>query len=216
MEPSALLAFAGVAITLIVVPGPDWAFVLTAGARDRVVLPAVAGLVAGYLLVAAVVAVGAGPLVAATPAAFVALSLIGAAYLVSLGVRILRSPAGAHLPGVRAPEAAGYGDGSGRAFRRGIGVSALNPKGLLFFLAFLPQFARPSSPWPLAVQLAVLGAVWAAICALFYTALGFTADRALAARPGLNLVITRVSGAAMIVIGAVLLMDAIRSARTAL
>ncbi|HEU5005602.1 MAG TPA: LysE family translocator [Jatrophihabitantaceae bacterium] len=208
MELSALLAFAGVAITLIVVPGPDWAFVITAGARDRIVLPAVAGLVAGYLLLTAVVALGAGPLVAATPAASVALSFVGAGYLLKLGVGILRSPAGR----LSAEPVSGAARSLARTFRHGVGVSALNPKGLLFFLAFLPQFARPAraGSWPFAVQLAVLGVAWAVICALFYTALGYTADRALAARPGLNQVITRVAGAAMIAIGAVLVADAVR------
>jgi threonine/homoserine/homoserine lactone efflux protein len=212
MELSALLAFAGVAITLIVVPGPDWAFVVTAGARDRVVLPAVAGLVAGYLLVTAVVVLGVGPLVATTPSASAVLSLVGAGYLANLGVRILRSPVEAHS----AERTAGGAGGIGRTFRRGVGVSALNPKGLLFFLAFLPQFARPAGSWPFAVQLAALGGVWAVICALFYTALGYTADRALAARPGLNRVITRVAGGAMIVVGAVLLVGAVGKAAAAL
>jgi threonine/homoserine/homoserine lactone efflux protein len=207
MELSALLAFAGVAITLIAVPGPDWAFVVTAGARDRIVLPAVSGLVAGYLLLTAVVALGVGPLVAASPVALGALSLVGAGYLINLGVRILRSPAEARP----AEEESRAAEGLARTFRHGVGVSSLNPKGLLFFLAFLPQFARPSGSWPLAVQLAALGVVWAAICALFYTALGYTADRALAERPGLNRVITLVAGAAMIAVGVVLFADAIRN-----
>lgn len=206
MDSSRLLAFAGMATMLIVVPGPDWAFVLAAGVRDRVVAPAVTGLVVGYGLLTAMVAAGIGPLVTSAPSALDVLTLVGATYLIHLGAGILRSSGTRHHshPTATIDSAASLGSGR-RTIRRGIGVSALNPKGLLFFVAFLPQFARPTDPWPLHVQLVVLGGVWALICAVFYTALGYTSGRALAARPRLVRLITRVAGAAMIIIGVVLL-----------
>ena len=74
---------------------------------------------------------------------------------------------------------AGHGPAQGAAARtdratlvKGIGVSGLNPKGLLVFLAVLPQFATPRGAWPLAVQLAVLGLVFTLTCAAFYLGLG--------------------------------------------
>lgn len=212
MQVSVVLAFAGFATMLIVVPGPDWAFVLAAGVRDRVVVPAVAGLASGYVLLTAVVAAGVGPLVASVPSALVALTVVGAAYLLCLGVGILRT-SGADQRASTATMPAPARAGGARTVRRGIGVSALNPKGLLFFVAFLPQFARPADSWPLPVQLVVLGAVWTMIVALFYTALGFTAERALEARPGLARGVTRVAGGAMIAVGLALLGEQIFAAR---
>lgn len=204
MPISVLIAFAAVAATLIVLPGPDWALVLAAGTRDQGRVPAtVGGLAIGYLLITAVVATGVAPLVAATPVALVILTVVGAAYLLYLGIGILRRPA-AHEPSaaMQAPAT-----GAGRTLVEGIGVSALNPKSLLFFLAFLPQFARPAAAWPVAVQLLVLGGVWVVLGSTFYTLLGCTAERTIAQRPGLARTVTRIAGIAMIVAGLALLSD---------
>ena len=119
MEPTAVLGFAAVALTLIAVPGPDWAYVLAAGARDHVVAPAVCGVMAGYVLVTALVVAGVGPLVAALPAALVALTVAGAGYLVHLGIRTLRGTGRlARADATVAPAS------PGRSFVRGIGVSS--------------------------------------------------------------------------------------------
>lgn len=77
MDPTAVAGFAVIAFALIAVPGPDWAFVLAAGARDHVVWPAVGGLMVGYLVLTAVVAVGIGPLIAAIPLAMTLLTVPG-------------------------------------------------------------------------------------------------------------------------------------------
>ena len=76
MAASAVLAFWAVALLLIVVPGPDWAFILGAG---RAVVPAVGGLVAGYLVLTAAVAAGVGALVAGSPVILTALTVVGGA-----------------------------------------------------------------------------------------------------------------------------------------
>ena len=95
---------------------------------------------------------------------------------------------------------------TGRAvLARGMGVSALNPKGLLIFLALLPQFTNPRWSWPLTAQLGLLGLVFAASCGAFYLGLGSAARKILAARPAAARAVTRFSGAAMVVIGALLL-----------
>ena len=103
------------------------------------------------------------------------------------------------------------GDGAAGTSRgllaRGVGVSALNPKGLLVFLALLPQFTDPHGSWPLAAQLAMLGLVFTATCAVFYLCLGSFARSVLHARPAAALAVTRFSGAAMVVIGALLLAE---------
>jgi threonine/homoserine/homoserine lactone efflux protein len=203
MELAVLLAFAGVAAILIVVPGPDWALILSTGSRPGLVAPAVAGLAVGYALVTTVVVAGVAPLVAAEPTALLLLSVVGAAYLLYVGVGALRRPPDGLPEEGRAPR----GVSTSRALRQGVGVSALNPKALLFFLAFLPQFARPTAAWPFAVQLAVLGGIWILLTSAFYACLGFTVQRTLGRRPGLARTLTRVSGAAMVLAGVGLLAE---------
>ncbi|MBY8873908.1 LysE family translocator [Micromonospora sp. PLK6-60] len=205
MELAAVLGFAAVAFTLIAVPGPDWAFVLAAGTRDHVVAPAVGGLMAGYALITSLVVVGVGPLVAALPGVMTGLTLAGAGYLSYLGVRTLRGT-GRIGPVDTAPAPAAS---SGRSFARGVGVSALNPKGLLIFLSILPQFTGSTGGWPLPVQFAALGGIFILIAALFYLPLGYAADRVLGARPRVAQLTATVAGAAMLLVGAALLAERI-------
>ncbi|WP_197373887.1 LysE family translocator [Mycolicibacterium baixiangningiae] len=203
MEISAVFAFAAVAFALIVVPGPDWAYVLAAGVRDHAVVSPVTGILLGYVGLTAIVAAGVGALVATAPIALVALTVAGAGYLIYLGVRVLRTPGGIALPDADSepPRSAV------RNVVRGAGVSALNPKGLLIFLAILPQFARPSSTWPMPLQLAALGLVFVALCAAVYLPLGHVAHRLLGARPRLAHITTRISGVAMILVGVALVAE---------
>jgi threonine/homoserine/homoserine lactone efflux protein len=201
MTASSVVAFWAVALLLIMVPGADWAFVLSAGLRGRTVLPAVGGIVLGYAGVTVVVAAGVGALVARSPAFLTGLTIAGGLYLAWQGAKtIARPPA----PGGPADAPAGASRGT---LARGIGVSALNPKGLLMFLALLPQFTDPRGSWPLPAQLGMLGLVFVASCAAFYLCLGSFARRILHSRPAAARAITRFSGAAMIVIGALLLAE---------
>ena len=92
-----------------------------------------------------------------------------------------------------------------REAAKGAGISGLNPKVFLLFLALLPQFTDPNAAWPLAAQIVVLGLVHVTSCAVVYTGVGTGARRVLRARPAAALAVTRCSGAAMIVTGAMLL-----------
>lgn len=193
-------AFWAVSFLLVLVPGADWAYVIAAGLRDRTVLPAVGGLAAGYVVLTAVVAAGLAGLVAGSPSVLTALTVLGAGYLLWLGVTTVVRPA--------TPQAATQGtdhDASwaGRALR-GAGISGLNPKALLLFLALLPQFATHGAAWPFAAQIALLGAVHTANCTIVYSGVGTTARRVLRTRPAVARAVSRCSGAAMIVIGAAL------------
>jgi threonine/homoserine/homoserine lactone efflux protein len=96
---------------------------------------------------------------------------------------------------------------SSQAGSKGAGVSGLNPKGLLLFLALLPQFTNPHWSWPLALQLGFLGLIFMLSCGSFYLCVGTFARKALHTRPTVARVITRLSGAAMIVIGTLLLVE---------
>lgn len=201
MAVSSIAAFWAVAALLIVVPGADWAYVIGTVLGGRSVVLAVSGIALGYAGMTIIVAAGVGVLVARTPASLIALTVAGGCYLMWLGSRTLIRPAGHDV-------AAGHG-AAARTDRatlvKGIGVSGLNPKGLLVFLALLPQFVSPRGSWPLAAQLGILGLVFTLSCAVFYLSMGSVIRRILIARPAVARVITRVSGAAMIVIGAVLL-----------
>ena len=209
MAAGSVVAFWGVALLLIMVPGADWAFVLGASLRGHSVLPAVGGLVLGYAGITIVVAVGVGAIVGRSPALLAGLTVAGGCYLIWHGATTFVRSAG---PPAAAPPRAGAAPagtrptGAGRAVLvRGMGVSALNPKGLLVFLALLPQFTNPRWSWPLAAQLGLLGLVFVLSCGAFYLSLGSAARKILAARPGAARAVTRFSGAAMVVIGALLL-----------
>lgn len=204
MELSAVAAFWLVALLLIVAPGVDWAFVLGAALRGNRVLPAVGGLVIGYTVMTAVVAAGVGALVAGSGTLLTAISLVGGGYLVWLGVATLRHPTGA-LAAQAAPRR------SERAtLLEGIGVSGLNPKGLLIFVALLPQFTDRTAAWPIPVQLAVLGLAFTLTVAVFYGLLGSFARTVLQARPAAARALSRVSGVGMVLVGVLLVVDRLR------
>jgi len=201
MAISALAAFWAVSFLLVLVPGADWAYAIAAGLRDQSVLPAVAGLLAGYAGLTAVVAAGVATVIARSPLVLTVLTAAGAGYLLWLGITTVARPP--------APTAAV--DRPGRSWTRravtGAGISGLNPKALPLFLAFLPQFLTHGAAWPFAAQIALLGCVHIANCAVVYTSVGAAAGRVLRTRPAAATAVARCSGAAMIAIGVLLLAE---------
>ncbi|WP_400994941.1 LysE family translocator [Agromyces sp. GXQ0307] len=218
MDVQLLIACSVMMTLMVLLPGPDWAYLIAAGTRERTILPSLAGILVGYLAVVAAVAVGVGAAVAALPWFIVVLTLAAAAYLTYLGVRVLREPpvvaavagggaatADGTLVGAGAPAAA-----SARPWVRllqGAGVSGLNPKGLLVLVVLLPQFTDAAGSWPIPVQLAVLGLIFVGACAAVYSIVGYGARRVLRLRPSAMRVVSRVSGAAMIVLAGVLVVE---------
>ena len=81
MAIGTLAAFWAVSFLLVLVPGPDWAYAIASGLRDRSVLPAVAGLLAGYAALTAVVAAGLAAVIARSPLVLTGLTTFGAVYL---------------------------------------------------------------------------------------------------------------------------------------
>lgn len=163
-----LIAFFGIAVLLALTPGPDNLFVLMQSALwgRRAGLWVVLGLCTGLLGHTAAVAVGLAAVFAASPMAFTALKLAGAAYLLYLAWQVLRAPVGETETG-RAPRLNGAA-----LYRRGIIMNLTNPKVLLFFFAFLPQFTRPDAG-PMAAQIVVLGAVFMLATLLMFGAIAF-------------------------------------------
>ncbi|MEV6007995.1 LysE family transporter [Streptomyces sp. NPDC051976] len=206
MAISGVAAFWAVSFLLVLVPGADWAYAIAAGLRDRTILPAVGGLLAGYLALTAVVAAGVATLVARSPLALTALTAAGAVYLVWLGAATLARPSTPRAAATKDQAAVDPASWVRRA-AKGAGISGLNPKALLLFLALLPQFAARGASWPFAVQITLLGLVHTANCAVVYAGVGTTARRVLRTRPAVALAVSRCSGAAMIGIGALLLAE---------
>ena len=92
MNTELLLACWGMMTLMVLVPGPDWAYIIDAGTRDRTILPALGGILIGYLAAVTAVAVGVGAALAALPWVLVGLTFAAAGYLAYIGVRILRQP----------------------------------------------------------------------------------------------------------------------------
>lgn len=201
MSVGGVVAFWGLSVLLALTPGADWAYAITAGLRHRSVVPAVGGLLSGHLLATVVVAAGVAVLVARSPMVLVVLTVAGALYLVWLGAVTFARPAIVHVAEV------GPTGSRLRQVVTGFGISGLNPKVFLLFLALLPQFTDSSARWPVAAQILVLGGLHVATCAVIYLAVGVGARVVLAARPRLARVVSRCSGAAMVVLGVVLVVE---------
>jgi len=199
--PAGTVAFWMLSLMLAITPGADWAYAISAGLRYRTVTPAVSGLLLGHLTATVVVAAGVAALLARSPLIMTWLTLAGAIYLIWLGIGTLARPA--------TPQA---GDGPAdqswvRQTAKGLGISGLNPKVFLLFLALLPQFTDPQSSWPIGAQIILLGLIHVATCAVIYTCVGASARAVLNTRPAAAKAVTRFSGAAMTVIGVILLVE---------
>jgi threonine/homoserine/homoserine lactone efflux protein len=168
LAPEQFFAFLAAAVSITVAPGPDNLMVLGFGmSRGRAKGIAFGlGCAFGCLSHTLLATLGVSALIAASPTAFLALELGGGLYLVWLGLRALRSRGQARAAAVRS------GDESlSRLFARGLLANAVNPKVVLFFLSFLPQFVvaeRGGVGW----QTAQLGLVFAVQAALLFGLLG--------------------------------------------
>lgn len=176
-----LLIFAAVAFIGIATPGPTVLLALTNGSRYgiRASLPGMVGAVLSDFVLISAVAVGLGALLAASEFWFSVVKWVGVVYLAYLGIRLLRSKGAAVIPDEANAERA-----SSRAiFLRSFLVAVTNPKGYLFFSAFLPQFVTPTEPQ--LPQYAALAVTFAAIdfAVMFaYASAGAQAIRLLRAR----------------------------------
>ncbi len=153
IDPHLLVLFLVTTMVAMVAPGPDMLFVLGCGMRGgpRAGLLATAGVATSEAVHVTVAAAGLSALLTAVPVAFAVVRIVGAAYLIYLGVQAIRHR-NQPLP------ASGGGVSDRRAYLRGLLTNLLNPKMVTFTIAFLPQFVNPRVG-PVWVQFAVLGAV---------------------------------------------------------
>jgi threonine/homoserine/homoserine lactone efflux protein len=171
-----LLAFAAVALIIIVIPGPSVMFVVGRALAHgrRVALASVLGNEAGSLVLVGLVAAGVGPLVERSVVVFTVMKLAGAAYLVFLGARAFLQRR-RHVPAEDAAAPRGWA----RAVLQGFTVGVSNPKTAVFFAAILPQFVDRSRG-DVTAQMLVLGTVFALIATISDSAWSLVASGARA------------------------------------
>ncbi|MBX4868767.1 MULTISPECIES: LysE family translocator [Rhizobium] len=161
MDVVTLLAFAAVSFVGIATPGPTVLLALTNGSRHgwrRAIAGMVGAVLSDFVLIGAV-AVGLGALLAASEFWFSMLKWAGAAYLAFLGIMLLRSK-GTIDAALKSDEAAAMRSALSIGLKSFM-VAATNPKGYLFFSAFLPQFIDPTQPQ--AAQFMLLALVFAVL-----------------------------------------------------
>ena len=141
MELHVWLAFASASIALLLIPGPTVLLILSYAISQgrRVALATVAGVALGDLVAMSASLAGLGALVLASSKLFIFLKWVGAIYLVYLGIKLFRSAPDASLGMLdNAPVTSPR-----KVFAHSAAVTALNPKSIVFFIAFVPQFINP-------------------------------------------------------------------------
>jgi threonine/homoserine/homoserine lactone efflux protein len=188
-------------IVLNLTPGQDTFFILgnSLGAGRRAGIAAALGIAAGCIVHAVAAALGLSAILATSATAFTVVKLLGAAYLIFIGLRALTTHSGLH------EQLSGGGGATGArvAFRGGMVTNVLNPKVALFFLAFLPQFIAPDSERKIEAFL-LLGATFIATGLAWCLVLAVAAARfreILARRPRAGALLSRAAGAMFVALG---------------
>lgn len=203
MQFSLWLALAGAGALISFTPGAGavntMSNSLNAGFRRS--MWGILGQQAALVVHVVIVALGVGVLVASSPVAFSVIRYAGAAYLLYLGIRQFLSK-----PTIEEEQAAALrNEPAWSIFRRGLWVNLLNPKAIVFFLAFMPQFIRPEQP--LFAQYAVLTATIVAIDILvmwfFFAAAARSFQRFTQTTRG-QLVLSKVFGVLFVAVGILL------------
>jgi threonine/homoserine/homoserine lactone efflux protein len=201
LTPEQFFGFLSASLLITMSPGPDNLMVLSIGASKGRRLGMAFGLGCGLgcLSHTLLAALGISALIAASPLAFTALKIAGGAYLIYLGGQALRSTGRMATPqddGVVATSV-------WRLFGKGLFANAINPKVVMFFLAFLPQFvvnARGDAPW----QIAQLGLIFTLQAALLFGLLGYFAGHVgawLNRHASAGLWLDRIAGAVFVGLG---------------
>lgn len=197
---SQTLAFLLAAVLITASPGPDNLLVLGMGMAKgrRQGIAFGLGCALGCLSHTLLALLGVSALIAASPVALTALTWMGGAYLAWLGIQALRSTGLARIDQAVVPDVP-----LKALFFRGMLANAINPKVVLFFLSFLPQFVQPSQG-DVRVQLGLLGLIFTAQAALLFGLLGLFAGSIgqwLNRRPRAGLLLDRTAGLIFIGLG---------------
>lgn len=200
-SPEHLWTFVLASVVLIIVPGPTVVFVVSQAIAfgRRAALAGVLGNTLGAIVLVAAVAVGVGALIEASVVMFTVIKLLGAAYLIYLGVQAIRHRKRLAAPAPELP-------GGRRMFTRGLLVGVSNPKTIVFFGAVLPQFVDPGAGHAPA-QMLVLGLVFCLLALSLDSVWGLSAGAArdwLARSPRRLAALGGAGGLMMIGLGAAL------------
>lgn len=178
------LAFVAASAVVLVIPGPTILTVISYSISHgrRANIPLVAAVAMGDSTALVFSLLGLGALLAASVFWFTAIKLAGGLYLLYLGIRLLRAGVGPAVIATPAPP-----DSTWKLFANTYLVTAMNPKGIMFFVAFLPQFINHASPvtpqlWLLATTFVTMAIVNASLYAMFASSARRLLDSARAQR----------------------------------
>lgn len=209
-----LIAFAAAAFALVVIPGPNLIYIITRGIQQgrRAAVVSALGVQLGMVVHIVLATFGLSALVARSPILYDLLRYAGAAYLVWMGVSLLRKrrapvdvSVDVHPASVR------------RIFLSGLAINMLNPKVILFVLALLPQFVDPARG-STSVQMLVLGAVMIVVAMISDTTYAIASGSVgewLKHHPGSDRYRDRASGAVYLMLGLVVALTGSGSSKTA-
>lgn len=204
VDPTTLLAFIAAALVLVISPGPDTLLILryTMASGQRVGLATVAGVQLGLIGHTAAAVIGLSLVIASAPVLFRMIAILGALYLVWLGVQNLR--AGTTMLAA----AGGPAIHGAKACRDAMLTNLLNPKVILLFLALMPNFVdleRGGAP----AQLATLGVALILVNTVWQAGLALTAEgaRRLLGRAGVQRAVARATGVVLLVFAALMLIE---------
>ncbi|HEY1151384.1 MAG TPA: LysE family translocator [Pseudoduganella sp.] len=200
ISPEQFAGFLAAALLITVSPGPDNLMVLGMGMSRGRKQGMVFGLgcALGCLSHTILATLGVSALIAASPTAFTALKVFGGLYLIWLGIGALRSRGGARVEGSGLPD-----ESLLRLFGKGLFANAINPKVVLFFLSFLPQFvvtARGDVSW----QTAQLGLIFTLQACMLFGLLGYfsgAVGKWINRNPRAGMWLDRVAGAIFVGLG---------------
>lgn len=191
------LAFVAASAILLAIPGPTVLLVISyaLGHGRKAATATVAGVALGDFTAMTASMLGLGALLAASATIFTALKWIGAAYLIYLGIKLWRAPVSDNSD---ASNATANKERPFRIFLHTYAVTALNPKSIIFFVAFLPQFLDASKP--IAFQIMVFETTFLVLATLNAALYGLTASmaRKTIRKPSVQRVVNRTGGSLMI------------------
>lgn len=188
-------AFAVASAIMLAIPGPTILLVVSYALSHgrRVASATVAGVALGDFTAMTASMLGVGALLATSAALFTALKWVGAAYLVYLGIKLWRAPVGDGA----IPQAEKETNAR-RIFLHAYVVTALNPKSIIFFVAFLPQFLDPAAP--ALTQMVVFETTFVILATLNAAAYALLASMARGAirKPSVQRIVNRTGGSLLI------------------
>lgn len=190
------LAFVAASAVMLAIPGPTILLVISyaLGHGRKASSATVAGVALGDFTAMTASMLGLGALLATSAALFTVLKWVGAAYLIYLGIKLWRAP----VSGEGTQEAATGKERPLKIFLHTYIVTALNPKSIIFFVAFLPQFLTPSLPfWPQVMIFEVTFLVLATCNAALYGLLASAARNSIR-KPKVQRIVNRTGGSLLI------------------